>query len=604
MPAAKSPRICAGCQWPESADPVQVFRVRLVVRMTAPARVHAHHAAVLYSLLARAHGVSRRAKPCIPDGVLLDAPEQARLWLANGSRYAFGYTLLSTSAGEAGRLTDLLVRGLRIIGRRQGPDRIALGGNFEVEVVHDLVAGETHRPGHPLQPIAREWIEEEVRRVGNLRSLTLRFISPLRAHRSKQTRCEGHQFIDREHFPPPAFLRRLVARLQGLGIDLRGLEKCGTGRHGLGVASPNREDTGDDWCRPESQPTVAENRFVWLDLSYGPRHIRKALGGAVGRVTLTNVNPAAIEALVWGQYVRIGEATRFGFGQYRIEELGPCPFACARGTDLLTLAAEHPGLDESAAKCRITSGAARTAARQLAAGIYTARPHFCIEIPKADGRCQLLPIPGRLDLVLQHAMLDFIAPALNLFREESSLGYRHGLGHHTAVRRLKTAFAEGFRWALRADLLDFHNTLEHSPLRERIAAYVADDALTDALMQWVKSGSPHIGHGLPAVSPLSQVLAALFLDALDEAMERLGRRLVRYVDDFFILFRERAEAESVFAEARYAAHALQLALNRDKTRSLAQCGPFEFLGFRFEPRDSWGLAEPDGPQPLEKLGWK
>jgi group II intron reverse transcriptase/maturase/CRISPR-associated endonuclease Cas1 len=570
-----------------------IFRVRIVLRITAPTRLHAHHAAILYALLAQAHAQASGVNPCVPDGVLLDAPEQARLWLAKDSEYAFGFTLLAGDSAEATRLFDSLVRGLRKLGRsaKHAREKLALGGNFDLLSVFDLVAGERHRPGRELRPIAPESIEDEVTRAAAHSTLTLRFLAPLRAHRSKHLRRDGYQYFDRELFQPRALLQRLTARLQRLGL----------------FSSPELADSSAPThtlpSDPQSEVKLQANRLVWLDLSYGPRQTRKALGGAVGEVVLSDLKLADIRTLVWGQYVRIGESTRFGFGRYRINELGPEPFACRRAVSLLSLVANHPSIDESASRWELAGGEAREAARSLEAGDYAPQPHFRVEIPKPNGDTRVLSIPSRLDRVLQRGLLEVLGPALDLFLEESSVAYRRGLGRHTAARRLQQAFANGYRWALRADFLEFFDSIEHDELSARIAAYVGDDDTTEMLMRWVRAGSPSTTRGIPTGAPLSPLLANLFLDEFDEAMGSESRRLVRYADDFLILFKEQAEADRVLADARRAAEQLQLELNRDKSRSLALGEPFEFLGFRFAPRESWELSDPEGPRPIEQLGW-
>lgn len=559
---------------------MQVFRVRIVLRMTDTARMHAHHAAILYSLLSHAYGVARKSEPCIPDGVLLDAPEQARLWLAKDSPYAFGFTLLAAAPLEAGRLTDLLITGLRKAGRRTGAPKVALGGNFEVQLVQDLIAGETHRPGHALEPLSPDFIADEVDRATRLSTLTLDFQSPLRAHRPKKLRADGHQYFDRFCFTPSPLLQRIAARTQALGIA---------------------PETPFDLSKP---PRVIDNRLVWLDLSYGPRQTRKALGGAMGTVTLGDISPEVAACFALGQHVRIGEATRFGFGNFRIAELGSAPFVCPRAVDLLTLATEHPSLDEAAVKWELPAGEAREAAQQLSERSYQPHPHFRVEIPKPDGSRRTLAIPSRLDRVLQRAVLDVASPALDLFLEESSIAYRRGLGRHTAAQRLKTAYGEGFRWGLKADFFSFFDSVLHTALRERLRAYLADAALVDAIMRWVESGAPYTDRGIPTGAPLSPLLANLFLDEFDEAVSRDDRRLIRYADDFVVLFRDRADADRVLSATRQAAEALQLALNDDKTNTVELRTGFDFLGYRFESRDSWRLSGPEGPTRLEELGWK
>jgi hypothetical protein len=205
-----------------------------------------------------AYGAVRNQDPGVPDGVLLDAPEQARLWLAKGSQFAFGLTLLAADRQAAGSLCDQWVDGLRQVGRRAGRAKTALAGNFEIEQVEDLVAAASHRPGYGLQAMPEEIVQGELERVAGATELTLRFLTPLRAHRSKKTQRDGHRLFDRERFEPRAFVQRLAARLAGLGLDA--------------------------WTEEQlAARAVSDNRLIWLDVSYGPRQSRTALGGAVGR---------------------------------------------------------------------------------------------------------------------------------------------------------------------------------------------------------------------------------------------------------------------------------------------------------------------------------
>jgi CRISPR-associated protein Cas1 len=560
----------------------QIFRVRVTLRMKRGTRMHAHHAAILYALLSEAHGRAQQSDPCIPDGLLLDAPEQARLWLAEGSSYAFGFTLFDSHPLAASQQVDALVRGLRRIGRDGGPAKsraAALGNNFEVQRVDDLVSGRARSAGGLLEPIPADWIEHECEQLAGQTRLTLRFLSPLRAHRSKHARQTGHQFFDRFHFDADAFLRRIAGRLDALGLA-----------------------AGLDDASPLPPPVVVDNRLVWLDLSYGPRETRKALGGGVGRVEIDGVSPAVARCLVWGQYARIGEATRFGFGHYRIEQLGPDRTHCARAIELLDLVADDPALDAAAGRAELASGEASAAAEELKTGDYHPQPHFRVFIPKADGEQRMLSIPSRLDRVLQRSVLDTIGPAVDLFLEESSLAYRRGLGRHTAAKRLSDAYAADYRWAIRADFQDFFDSIDHRQLRERLEAYLADDRLAAVLMDWIQAGAPSPGRGVPTGAPLSPLLANLFLDEFDEAIEKTGCRLVRYADDFVILFRDRAEADRHLGEARRAAEALRLELNRDRTQTVELRAGFDFLGFHFAVRDDWEFDGPEGPQPIDQLG--
>jgi CRISP-associated protein Cas1 len=562
---------------------VLLFRVRIVLRMTKPARLHAHPAAALYALLACANGTAREVEPAFPDGVLLDAPEQCRTFVARGEEYAFGCQVLADSASEAAQRIDVLLNGLRKMGRHAAAPlarggRLALGGNFEVVRVEDLVRAATHRPGQSLAPVPFALVCEEAARAQALGTLTLRFVSPLRCHRSKRSRPMGHAFFDRHEFDPVLLLSRLRARLSDLGFEPPPL-------HG------------------EAPPEVAENRLVWLDLSYGPRQARKALGGALGRVVLHGVGPAAGRVLALGQWVRVGESTRFGFGDYRIEELGPHPFPCRRTRPLLELVCRDGVLDELADEHELASGVLAHAARELCAGDYEPRPSARVEIASAAGKTRILAIPSLLDRALQRAVLRYLAPALDLFLEESSLAYRQGLGRHRAADRVRQAFSRGYRWALKSDFSEFFDSVDHRELRARLETYVADDGLVAALMRWVQSGAAALRQGIPQGAPVSPLLANLFLDEFDEHVAALGAMLVRYGDDFLMLFRCEHEARHAITAARQAAEALQLELNGEKTRLVDTRQPFDFLGFHFERRAAWEFSPRGEPALLEEIGW-
>ena len=91
--------------------------------------------------------------------------------------------------------------------------------------------------------------------------------------------------------------------------------------------------------------------------------------------------------------------------------------------------------------------------------------------------------------------------------------------------------------------------------------------------------------GTPQGAVISPLLANVYLHPLDLLMERRGRRMVRYADDFVILCRTRAEAEAALHEVQAWVAENRLTLHPDKTRigDCRQAGEgFEFLGYRFE----------------------
>lgn len=539
----------------------------------------------MHALLAAAfgRGSDRGAKgDVLPDGLMLDAPEIGRTSVRRGEPFAFGFTLLADEPEHATRILTAIVEGLRVLGRAPADRPLVFAGNFELKEVCDVVRGCEWRPDRPLECVPRARVEAEADAAGQHNVLTLRFTSPLRMLRPRPCREKGAECFDARYFDPTLFVNRALRRLHDLGL-------CGVPQERDRSAAPAIE--------------LIENRLVWMDYAYGGADRRKILAGAVGRVRLRSLSRSQATTLVWAQYARVGQATRFGQGAFRIEELGVDPLACPRSVSLLNDALDGVELDEAAAFYDLPAGVIRRAARQARTGQYQPSPASRLPIVQSDGRERTLAIPTRLDRSLQRTIVAKIAPSLDKLLEDASVAYRRGLGRTTAARHIRRAFEDGYRYGLRADFRRFFDSIDHGLLRDRLDAYLGDDRLAELLMRWVASASPQPGRGIPTGSPISPMLANLFLDQFDEEIAAEGARLVRYADDFLILYRTQAEAEAVFKSATDAARALELELNASKTRHV-ELGAFEFLGYRFERRDRW-VAEPIGePRRIEEIGWR
>lgn len=559
-------------------------RVAFILESRRPIRLSAHQGPVAYALLSQAYGLARNLEPAMPDGFMPDAPEQCRLRLAPGELYALGCTLIRDEQDDSVPVVRALAEGLRRAGREKsmaGP-AAALWGNFRLHEVWDLVTGRVWSDSQSPAPIAWARIDSEQKQLRSTRQLTLRFNSPLRMLRRAADRQEGHHWFDEEAFDTSLFAVRVMNRLAGLGLG----------------AKPEDLGAVHRACR------TIENRLVWLDLGYGPQSRRKTLGGAVGRVTLECRSVAVTDALVLGQYARVGQCTRMGFGAYRIEELGPDPYECWRGQPLLHSILQKTDFSKFADELDLPSGSMTHSVKQLLASDYQPQEHTRVPIDQPGGKVRVLSIPTPMDRALQRAMLVHLAPALDQFFEESSLAYRKGLGRKRAARRIRDAFRDGYRYALRSDFRQFFDTIDHRLLQDRLEAYLADDSTVDLIMRWVRAGAPFEDRGIPTGSPLSPLLANLFLDRFDEQVARDGGRLVRYADDFMILFKDLSQAQAVFQEAQSACESLLLSLNDDKTHRVDLRGGFEFLGFRFQKTDRWAITATQTPQRVEDLGWQ
>ena len=88
--------------------------------------------------------------------------------------------------------------------------------------------------------------------------------------------------------------------------------------------------------------------------------------------------------------------------------------------------------------------------------------------------------------------------------------------------------------------------------------------------------------GIVQGSPLSPLLANIYLHPFDKAMTRAGIRMVRYADDLLLLCRSEGRAREALQHAQKRLATLKLALNPKKTHIADFNTGIEFLGHIFD----------------------
>ncbi|WP_298821636.1 reverse transcriptase domain-containing protein [Chloroflexus sp.] len=113
-------------------------------------------------------------------------------------------------------------------------------------------------------------------------------------------------------------------------------------------------------------------------------------------------------------------------------------------------------------------------------------------------------------------------------------------------------------------------------------ALAAGAVVVSELVHYARSQSTR--RGAPQGSPLSPLLANIYLHPFDVAMTTHGARLVRFVDDFVVMCPDRAAAERTLTLVERQLATLRLQLNPTKTRIVAYADGVEFLGQTLAPR--------------------
>lgn len=249
---------------------------------------------------------------------------------------------------------------------------------------------------------------------------------------------------------------------------------------------------------------------------------------------------------------------------------------CA-GVDAVTISGFARNLDDELARL----------STELSLETYKPLPLLRFFVTKAHGGQRPLSVPVVRDRVVQNGVIAVIEPRFEKEFDDCSFAYRKGRSVKQALQQIEFLHQAGYTWVLDADITSYFENVDHGLMLARVAELIASKRIIHLIRQWI-AAKIYDGHqisenvkGLPQGSPLSPLLANLYLDTFDDQMLASGQKLVRFADDFVVLCKSKPKAEHALKLTRQLLSNLRLTLSDEKTRVTNFSEGFKYLGATF-----------------------
>lgn len=187
-------------------------------------------------------------------------------------------------------------------------------------------------------------------------------------------------------------------------------------------------------------------------------------------------------------------------------------------------------------------------------------------IKKDAGKFRPLQIPEIRDRVVLKAMAILLEDQLTDLLSKSegvSFAYQRGKGVREAVLKMKESYKTGGKAILKADIINFFEDIQkdkllsdfvYPNLKDKSINSLISNSMSQKLKGLNKINKKHkslfknAGKGIPQGNPLSPLLSNIYLAEFDLMMKKEGYALIRYADDFIIIFQSVEEAKAGYAK--------------------------------------------------------
>lgn len=220
-------------------------------------------------------------------------------------------------------------------------------------------------------------------------------------------------------------------------------------------------------------------------------------------------------------------------------------------------------------------------------GTYAPSPLRGVKISKNGGGFRRLGVPTVQDRIVFQGANRLLADVWDPLFAPLSFAYRSGRSIADAIDAVIERIRKDRVWFVKGDIRGCFDELSWDVLSACLRDWLPDESLRRLVNQAIRVPVVEGGQirprrrGIPQGSPLSPLLANLYLHSFDLQMLQQGFPVIRYADDWLLLVGSEPEAQAALQTAQGILSVLNIAINEEKSGiGNLRCESVAFLGHR------------------------
>lgn len=219
-----------------------------------------------------------------------------------------------------------------------------------------------------------------------------------------------------------------------------------------------------------------------------------------------------------------------------------------------------------------------------------------IEIVNRNGKKRKISVMNGIDRLILRCIAQIMQPACDFMLSDNCYAFREGKGTTAAAVKASDFIESGCKWVVKIDIKDYYDSIPMSGLQSLLARTLRDVRLVTLLQRYLTVKVEDEGRvkrrrkGILTGSPISPLIANLYLAPLDDVFTEPEYRYCRYADDIALFCYKYEDAEEYYARLQQIldeVYGLKINENKSGIRKAIQ---ETYLGYQFEREPASGIV--------------